>query len=177
MTRRRFTLVKIYKLLLSYFSNLSARCLVNNSCRFRLACSLLIASAHFTFYPYLVRRGVTLILIMTYICQFSGEKKARIRSPRYRFSKLPKIAIKINKLLRRLIGPSVTQLLYIHISERIQNITNLILKISNQTDRNLSITLIEEIAFNIIFVYRYDNCDTKHTPSHELCIENFIKLP
>lgn len=104
-------------------------------------------------------------------------KKLKYKILYTRYSKLPKIAIKINKLLRKLICPSVTQLLYIHIAERIQNIINLILKISNQTDRNLSITLIEEIAFNMIFVYRYDNYDTKHTPSHELYIENFIKLP
>ena len=103
-------------------------------------------------------------------------EKLKLKILRARHSKLPRIAIKINKLLRKFICPSLTHLLYIHFSDRIQNIVNFIPNLSSHTDRNYVITLIEEIAFNLIFIYRYDNYDSKNTPSRALTTNNFFTL-
>ena len=94
---------------------------------------------------------------------------------------LNKISNKTNQLLHYLICPDIKQstsfyFLCAHLLERIQNITDYISYAENRTARSFSISLVEELAFHLMFIHQYNKHDLVDIPSDILNIESFLPL-
>ena len=106
----------------------------------------------------------------TYIDFTYKWKRLRHRLLYQTYPKRDKISIKINKLFPKLICPIIKENislrpLYKNLLHRIQEISEYVFNATNYMKRDLSIELVEELAFHLIFMYQYEPDLMQITPN------------
>ena len=87
------------------------------------------------------------------------------------------ISIKIRKLLYEIICPIIKQhhsfqTLYENLLKRIQKATYYVQNVTNTFERQLYVDTIKELAFHLMFIYRYNDHNLKM-----VCPKYYTQLP